>query len=116
MLIPRTIQDDMTETLKTGQKIVVIYGARQTGKTTLAKKVIEELGQKTLDKISIDHEFMERIQKELGDKVGKILTKASLECDSIILEAKKKADKILKGYSGEIVVKHNIKYGIKEKK
>ncbi len=48
MLIPRTIQDDMTETLKAGQKIVVIYGARQTGKTTLAKKVIEELGQKTL--------------------------------------------------------------------
>jgi len=48
MLIPRTIQDTIIETLKTGQKIVVIYGARQTGKTTLAKKVIEELGQKTL--------------------------------------------------------------------
>jgi predicted AAA+ superfamily ATPase len=42
------IQDAMIETLKTGQKIVVIYGARQTGKTTLAKKVIEELGHKTL--------------------------------------------------------------------
>jgi uncharacterized protein len=39
-MIPRTLQRRITEQLLVGGKIVVIYGARQVGKTTLVRNVV----------------------------------------------------------------------------
>jgi len=48
MKVKRTLTDIICDRLNSSNKIVVIYGARQTGKTTIAKDVIVQLGQKTL--------------------------------------------------------------------
>jgi len=48
MKIERIIESDIIEKLRTSQKAVVIYGARQVGKTTLAKDIVAKLGMKTL--------------------------------------------------------------------
>lgn len=48
MLIPRIITEQIVKNLKRGKKVILIYGPRQAGKTTLAKGVIEKSGLKTL--------------------------------------------------------------------
>ena len=48
MKIQRAIFFDIVEKIRTTKKIVVIYGARQVGKTTIARDVVAELGMKTL--------------------------------------------------------------------
>jgi len=48
MQIPRTITNNVIEKLTNSHKGVIIYGARQVGKTTLAKTVIESMGLRTL--------------------------------------------------------------------
>lgn len=48
MMISRTIEESIIQKLTTTNKGVVIYGARQVGKTTLANSVIASLGVKTL--------------------------------------------------------------------
>lgn len=47
-MISRTIEESIIQKLITTNKGVVIYGARQVGKTTLANSVVESLGVKTL--------------------------------------------------------------------
>ena len=48
MKIPRAIQSTIVERLRTTDKAAVVYGPRQSGKTTLAGDVIAELGARTL--------------------------------------------------------------------
>ena len=72
-------------------------------------------GKKTLSKLEIDYDSMKEAEKELGDKVGKILTAASLKCDKYILEAEAKCNEILKSYGGKVIIKHNVNYNIVEK-
>lgn len=48
MIINRQLTDKVIDKLKNTNKGVVIYGARQVGKTTLANEVISRLGLKTL--------------------------------------------------------------------
>lgn len=48
MIIPRAIQNSLTERLQQGKKIVILYGPRQVGKTTLAQSVIAGWPGKTL--------------------------------------------------------------------
>ncbi len=47
-MIKREIEEKIINLLKNQQKIVVLYGARQVGKTTLIKKVVQEFTQKIL--------------------------------------------------------------------
>lgn len=47
-MIKRQILSEITERVLSFNKIVIIYGARQVGKTTLAKELIESLPFKTL--------------------------------------------------------------------
>lgn len=47
-LIPRAISKIITDKLTTSNKGVILYGARQVGKTTLTNQIIAELGLKTL--------------------------------------------------------------------
>ena len=48
MYIKRAIKNQIIKKIKSTEKIAIIYGPRQIGKTTLSKKVIEELELKTL--------------------------------------------------------------------
>jgi predicted AAA+ superfamily ATPase len=48
MHINRQIKDQIIDQVRSSRKIIVIYGARQTGKTTLVNEIISELGLKTL--------------------------------------------------------------------
>lgn len=48
MLIPRALEEIVQEKLATANKGIVIYGARQVGKTTLVNKIVDSLGLKTL--------------------------------------------------------------------
>ncbi len=48
MLIPRIISESISRDLKNTNKVIIIYGPRQSGKTTLSKQVIEQSGLKTL--------------------------------------------------------------------
>ena len=48
MLIPRSLNQIITGKLKSSNKGVVVYGARQVGKTTLANQIIANLRLKTI--------------------------------------------------------------------
>lgn len=47
-MIPRMLQSRVAEQLEAGGKIVLIYGARQVGKTTLVRQVLSNLPYQTL--------------------------------------------------------------------
>ncbi len=50
MIISRTIKKDIEKTInnKSGKQIIVIYGARQVGKTTLVKEIIKNYTKKSV--------------------------------------------------------------------
>jgi len=48
MKIPRLLKETILQKLLTSDKVIVVYGARQVGKTTLINQIIEEAGYKTL--------------------------------------------------------------------
>jgi len=49
MLIPRTLKNHITDRLTTSNKVVVLYGARQVGKTTLVKNILKDTDWKILE-------------------------------------------------------------------
>ena len=48
MFIPRTLMQKIRDELLKSQKIILLYGARQTGKTTLIKKILTDFPGKQL--------------------------------------------------------------------
>jgi len=81
--IPRLIEKSVKERLFKG-KIVIIYGARQVGKTTLAKKILAEYGEKgkylNCELLSVERGLAtmeaEKIKSFLGDYKIVILDEA----------------------------------------
>ena len=53
MKIPRSIKSNITERLAESNKIIILYGPRQVGKTTLAQDIISDLPGRLLE-ISAD--------------------------------------------------------------
>jgi len=49
MNIPRLLESRIKEKLLADRRVVVLYGPRQVGKTTLARKLLAESGRKTLE-------------------------------------------------------------------
>jgi len=47
-MIARLLQQQLKERLSSSTKIIILYGSRQVGKTTLAKELIKELPYKTV--------------------------------------------------------------------
>jgi hypothetical protein len=47
-MIPRLLQTRISQQLQDGGKVVVVYGARQVGKTTLVRQVLADLPYRTL--------------------------------------------------------------------
>jgi hypothetical protein len=52
-MIPRSLESRITERIRSGGKVVIVYGARQVGKTTLVETILGNLQYKTL-KINAD--------------------------------------------------------------
>ncbi len=48
-MIKRAIEKDLVQDITEGKKVVIVYGARQVGKTTLVKKVTSELPYRKLE-------------------------------------------------------------------
>jgi predicted AAA+ superfamily ATPase len=48
-MIHRSYFSNIQNSIKEGKKVIIIYGPRQAGKTTLAKRIIEDSGYKTLE-------------------------------------------------------------------
>lgn len=48
MIIARLLESQIKDKLLSDRRVVVLYGPRQVGKTTLAQKLLEESGRKTL--------------------------------------------------------------------
>ncbi len=63
MYISRTTEKYLLERLINKKKICVIYGARQTGKTTIAKRIIELSNLKTLSINSDLYDYFEYFEK-----------------------------------------------------
>lgn len=55
MTINRTITDSVKKSLLNDEKVVIIYGARQTGKTTMANNILNSISGKTL-RVNADEE------------------------------------------------------------
>ncbi len=60
-MIKREIEEKIINLLKNQQKIVVLYGARQVGKTTLIKKVVQEFTQKILMVNADEQQYIETL-------------------------------------------------------
>ena len=55
MKIPRAIKSDIAESLRSGGKVVVLFGPRQVGKTTLAKDILADWDGRVLE-VSADEQ------------------------------------------------------------
>lgn len=78
MYIPRTIETKIKEWLFKG-KIIIIYGARQTGKSTLVKKILEEYPQKN-KYLNGDETATKKLFEQAGDAsvLAKIIGKPKI--------------------------------------
>ncbi|MCB0588218.1 MAG: AAA family ATPase, partial [Phaeodactylibacter sp.] len=47
-MIDRILEQRLAQELQSSQKIIILYGSRQVGKTTLIHKVLRQLNKKTL--------------------------------------------------------------------
>ena len=68
-MIPRQLLDHLQKRISTSKKVIILYGARQVGKTTLAGLVLEKTGSRVL-KINADQKpFMEVLSSRDLDKL-----------------------------------------------
>ncbi len=69
MLIQRNIAKSVEERLQNDHRVVIIYGPRQSGKTTLSKMVIEHLGLRTLQVNADEGRFLDILSSADGTKL-----------------------------------------------
>jgi uncharacterized protein len=48
-MVPRTLEAALTEKISTSNKILILYGARQVGKTTLVREVLKTFNKRVLE-------------------------------------------------------------------
>ena len=73
MKIPRALQATVVDRLTTSDKAVIIYGPRQSGKTTLANDIIAELGLKTLSINADELRYVDVLSSRDGRKLGELV-------------------------------------------
>ncbi|MFN4253870.1 MAG: ATP-binding protein [Saprospiraceae bacterium] len=74
-MIQRTIAKTILQDLSDGRKVVILYGPRQAGKTTLARQVLQQLPYKSLEINADQQKFIEvlssrdlaQMQRLVGD-------------------------------------------------
>ncbi len=74
MFIPRLLTNTVFKKLKSQKKGVVIFGARQTGKTTLANEVIKNIGLKTLIVNADQSRYLDILSSRDLDKIKSLTT------------------------------------------
>lgn len=72
-LIPRSLHTILTEKLTTSSKGIILYGARQVGKTTLSNSLIGNLGLKTLTINGDQSRYIDIISSLNFDKIRSLL-------------------------------------------
>jgi len=73
-MIKRAIQKGIIEKLQNPGKIIIIYGPRQVGKTTLAKEIISELGLKTLSINADEGKYLDLLSSRDLDKMKSLVS------------------------------------------
>ena len=68
-MIPRSLENKMLTRIKEGKKVVVLYGARQVGKTTLVKKLLKQIQGKTLEINADKQTYTEVLSSRNFDKL-----------------------------------------------
>lgn len=61
MFIPRRVTSDLTELIKKGQKVLIIYGPRQAGKTTLINHITKDFHEDEIKRFVGDDLFTQNI-------------------------------------------------------
>ncbi len=74
MFIQRTIGAEIVEKIKNTNKIIVLYGARQVGKTTLVKKIIPELNLKCLSINADEEKYNSVLSSKNLDKIKSLVS------------------------------------------
>src|SRR3989338_2727650 len=69
MLLPRTLTTVITEKLHTSNKGIVLYGPRQSGKTTLINSIIEDLKLRTLTINGDQNRFIDILSSRNAEKL-----------------------------------------------
>lgn len=90
MYIPRTIEPKIKEWLFKG-KIIIVYGARQTGKSTLVKKILE--GYEGENKyLNADETAIKKLFEQAGD--APVLTKIIGKKKIVVIDEAQKIENI----------------------
>lgn len=74
MIIPRVLESRILHDLKTSKKGVILYGARQVGKTTLVQKMIKKLNLKTLVVNGDQSRYIDIISGRNLDNIKKLVS------------------------------------------
>lgn len=74
MTIPRLLTPVITDKLQTSPKGIILYGARQTGKTTLVNEVTTQLNLKTLTINGDQTRYIDIISSRNQEKIAGLLT------------------------------------------
>lgn len=74
MFIPRSLSPIITKKLQTSQKGIILYGPRQSGKTTLVNDVIRQLDAKTLTVNADQNRYLDILSSRDAEKMKGLLT------------------------------------------
>src|SRR3989344_7366590 len=73
MVIPRFIESSIVDDLKTTKKGLILYGARQVGKTTLINEIIKKLNFHTFFINGDQSQYIDIISSRNLDKIKKLI-------------------------------------------
>jgi len=73
MLIPRQLESRIIDKIKTTSKAIVIYGARQVGKTTLVNSIVKTLKYKTLSINADEEKYVDILSSRNLDKMKSLV-------------------------------------------
>ena len=74
MQIKRTLKNSLIQKIKTSDKILIIYGARQVGKTTLAQDIMQKLKLKTLQINADEKKYHDILSSRNKNKIESLIT------------------------------------------
>ncbi len=78
MKIPRLLTPAIIDRIKRTNKVIVIYGARQTGKTTLAKEILSSVSYRTLMVNADQKKYLDVLSSRDIEKIGALIGNSQL--------------------------------------
>ena len=73
-MIARLIEDQILERIRKSSKIILLYGSRQVGKTTLVKNLLAKLPYKTLRINADNREYSEVLSSRNSEKLRRLIS------------------------------------------